>query len=59
MDDELKRKIAATLDQPNDSATDPVVVAAMEKDPQAKRYAKGLRSVDKALRQWPTPTRDP
>lgn len=57
MDDELKRKIAASLDLPDDAAADPAVVAALESDPDARAFARGLHAVERALRSWPTTTR--
>ncbi|MBI5514372.1 MAG: hypothetical protein HY909_11425 [Deltaproteobacteria bacterium] len=55
MDDELKRRIAGSLDLPADGLADPVVARALAEDPGAARYALELRSLDRALRRWPAP----
>ena len=58
VDDPLKLKIAASLDLPPDTATDPEVARAIDVDPVARAYARSLHSLDAALRRWPARTRD-
>lgn len=53
VDDELKRKLAASLDGPTDGPADPAVVAELDRNPQAREFVKGLYAMDKALRNWP------
>lgn len=57
MDDDLKRKIAASLDLPEDASADPEVVAALENNPQAHAFARGLYVIEDALQNWPQPRR--
>lgn len=53
MDDELKLKIAASLDRATDAEADADVVRAMSDDPSVEAWARGVYSLDRALRQWP------
>ncbi len=53
MDDDLKLRIAASIDRPLDRE----LAATVEKDPQAKAWAEGLKKMDAALRRWPPPVR--
>lgn len=57
MDEKSKRRIAASLDQPLDEKRDADLVKALENDAQAKAWAEGLKSIDKAMRRWPAPAR--
>jgi hypothetical protein len=59
VDDELKRRIAGSLDLPADGPADPVVVRALADDPAAARYALELRALEGALRRWPSPALAP
>ncbi len=53
MDDELKRQIAASMDLAADAEADARVVRAMTEDPAVEAWARGLYTVDHALRAWP------
>ena len=53
MDDELKLKIAASLDLASDAQADGDVVRALADDPEAERWARGLYTIDRAMRAWP------
>ncbi len=57
VDEELRRRIAASLDLPDDAVADPVVVRALESDPEAQPYARGLYVIEAALRRWPLSAR--
>jgi len=54
VDDELKRKIAATLDGEPDATT----AALLKSAPEAREYARQLRLMDRSLSQMPAPRRD-
>lgn len=58
MDEELRRRIAASLDLPEDSPADPEVARALEAEPGAEAYARGLYVIERALRRWPERARD-
>ena len=51
MDEELRRRIAASLDLPEDSPADPEVARALEAEPGAEAYARGLYVIERALRR--------
>jgi hypothetical protein len=53
VDDELKRQIAASMDLAADAEADARVVRAMTEDPAVEAWARGLYTVDHALRAWP------
>lgn len=53
MDDELKRQISASMDLAADAEADARVVRAMTEDPAVEAWARGLYTVDHALRAWP------
>lgn len=57
MDDDLRLKIAASLDAVDDAPMDPAVARALESDPDAVAYARELRAIESALSRWPTPAR--
>lgn len=57
MDDQLKLKIAASLDLPSDAAADPDVVNAVDVDPAAREFARGMHTLEAALRAWPSRAR--
>ncbi|MEZ4406310.1 MAG: hypothetical protein R3A52_07535 [Polyangiales bacterium] len=57
MDDDLRLKIAASLDAVADAPMDPAVARALESDPDAVAYARELRAIESALTRWPTPER--
>ncbi len=58
MDEELRKRIAASLDLPEDSPADPEVARALDVDPEAASYARGLYVLERALRRWPVRPRD-
>lgn len=57
MDDELKRKIAASLDIKSDAAADPEITRVLDRDPKAREFARGLYALEKAMTSWPTRAR--
>ena len=57
VDDEVKRKIAASLDGPLDPRRDRDAIRALENDAQAQAWVAGLKTVEAALNRWPAPTR--
>jgi hypothetical protein len=57
VDDQLKLKIAASLDLPSDAAADPDVVNAVDVDPEAREFARGMHTLEAALRAWPSRAR--